>query len=71
MANPTVKAWEIIDGNTAIIREVIDAARCVDADLSGNTDSRIRGGYMMIEEARVRRLVKAVKALDSLSLPVS
>ncbi len=56
-----------------VIREAQDelwqAAQAIEADLSGNTDRRLRqtpaGGFIMIEEARVRWLLHAVKGLRS------
>lgn len=48
--------------------DLVAAARSCAADLGGNADSRIRqtpgGGFIMIEEARVRWLLKAVAKVD-------
>lgn len=63
------KVWEMIDANMALIREVIASAEGIAADLSGNADNRIRGGFMLVEEARVRRLLKAVDGLNNIHLP--
>lgn len=46
--------------------DVIAAAEWIEADLSGNADSRINGrGFMLVEEARVRLLLKAVRHLHA------
>ncbi len=41
--------------------DLVAAALSIEADLSGNADSRLRGGYMLIEEARVRHLLTAAR----------
>jgi hypothetical protein len=51
------------------LEDVAAAAGAIDADLSGNADNRIRGGYMMIEEARVRRLLDTLRALRAARQP--
>lgn len=48
--------------------ELWQAAQAIEADLSGNADSRVRqilgnGGFIMVEEARVRWLLHAIKGL--------
>jgi hypothetical protein len=47
--------------------ELWQAAQAIEADLGGNADSRIRqttlGGFIMIEEARVRWLLHAIRGL--------
>lgn len=52
--------------------EVIRAAESIAADLRGNADNRLRqtsgGGFIMVEEARVRLLLKAVDHLHSAML---
>lgn len=52
----------------AALDDLVAAARSCAADLGGNADSRIRqtsgGGFIMIEEARVRWLLKAVAKVD-------
>ena len=49
--------------------ELWQAAQAIEADLGGNADSRIRqtpaGGFIMIEEARVRWLLHAIRGLRS------
>ncbi len=45
----------------AATNDLIAAALSIEADLSGNADSRLRGGYMLIEEARVRHLLTAAR----------
>ena len=69
MSNSQGQAQKVIDNNQSIICEVISSAQSVIADLSANTDDRIQGGYILIEEVRVRRLISAVEALDRISLP--
>jgi hypothetical protein len=48
---------------TLALEEVAAAAGSIEEDLSSNADNRIRGGYMLIEEARVRRLLGTLRAL--------
>ncbi len=42
---------------------VVQAAQGIEADLSGNADSRIRGGYMLVEEVRVRHMLHTLRHL--------
>ncbi len=51
------------------LEEVAAAAGSIEADLSGNADSRIRGGYILIEEARVGRLLDTLRALRAVRDP--
>lgn len=71
MSDIKARATAILDHNASVIREVIASSESVVADLSGNADDRLRGGYILIEADRVRRLVAAVHALDSISLPTT
>ncbi len=54
MSIPTSAEYEAL-------QDLAEAAETIDADLSGNSDGRIRGGFMLIEEARVRLLLKSLR----------
>lgn len=44
--------------------ELWQAAQAIEADLGGSADGRIRsGGFIMVEEARVRWLLHAIRGL--------
>ncbi len=43
------------------LQDLAAAAETIDADLSGNADLRIRGGFILIEEARIRLLLKSLR----------
>jgi hypothetical protein len=43
------------------LQDLAAAAETIDADLSGNADLRTRGGFILIEEARIRLLMKSLR----------
>jgi hypothetical protein len=49
-----------------LISAVIQMAESIEADLSGNADSRrVRGRYIMVEETRIHHLLESLKKLRS------
>lgn len=52
-------------GDIQAMRDICEAARSIDADLSGNADSRLCGvSYIMVEYVRVKALLDALARLD-------
>lgn len=49
------------------LADLVLAARSINADLSGNADSRVRGDMIMIEKRRIDLLLNAIRRYDEVS----
>lgn len=50
------------------LQDIANAASTIAADLSGNSDSRIRGSFILIEGERVKLLLEALRKYMELTL---